>query len=99
MGRKEISVSHVNFSPHDGFDTGGGTHVLVDAGYRVKYVQEEYLGEPTTGFLQNSKVIIKISDLAVHYLNGSCWMPTSENTLSEKNQFLFETIRSMGVEI
>lgn len=98
-GKKEISVSHIDFSPHGDFDTGGGTHVLVDEGHRVKWVQEEYLGEPTTGFLQNSKVIIKISDLAVHYLNGSCWMPTSESTLSEKNQFLFETIRSMGMEI
>ena len=48
---------------------------------------------------QNSKVIIKISDLAVHYLNGSCWMPTSQTTLEEKNQFLFETIKSMGMEI
>ena len=99
VGRKGIPLSHINFSPHGDFDTGGGTHVLVDEGYKIKWVLEEYLGEPTTGFLQNSKVIIKISDLAVHYLNGSCWMPTSENTLSEKNQFLFETIRSMGMKI
>jgi hypothetical protein len=98
-GRRGIPVSHINFSPHSGFDTGGGTHILVDAGYKVKWVQEEYLGEATTGFLQNSKVIIKISDLAVHYLNGSCWMPTSQTTLEEKNQFLFETIKSMGMEI
>jgi hypothetical protein len=99
VGRKGISVSHINFSPHSGFDTGGGTHVLVEEGYSIKWVQEEYLGEPTTGFLQNSKVIIKISDIAVHYLNGSCWMPTSENIISDKNRFLFETIRSMGMEI
>lgn len=99
VGRKGIPVSHIDFSPNSVFDTGGGTHVLVDAGYRVKWVQEEYLGEPTTGFLQNSKVIIKISDLAVHYLNGSCWMPTSQNTIEEKNQFLFDTIKSMGMEI
>ena len=99
VGRKGIPVSHIDFSPNSVFDTGGGTHVLVDAGYRVKWVQEEYLGEPTTGFLQNSKVIIKISDLAVHYLNGSCWMPTSQNTIEEKNQFLFDIIKSMGMEI
>ena len=99
VGRKGIPVSHIDFSPNSTFDTGGGTHVLVDAGYRVKWVQEEYLGEPTTGFLQNSKVIIKISDLAVHYLNGSCWMPTSQNTIEEKNKFLFDTIKSMGMEI
>ena len=48
---------------------------------------------------ENSKVIIKISDLAVHYLNGSCWMSTSQTTIEEKNQFLFETIKSMGMEI
>jgi hypothetical protein len=99
VGRKGIPVSHIDFSPNSTFDTGGGTHVLIDAGYRVKWVQEEYLGEPTTGFLQNSKVIIKISDLAVHYLNGSCWMPTSQNTIEEKNKFLFDTIKSMGMEI
>jgi hypothetical protein len=99
VGRKGISVSHINFAPHSIFDTGGGTHVLVDAGYKVKWVQEEYLGESTTGFLQNSKVIIKISDLAVHYLNGSCWMPTDQNTIEQKNQFLFDTIKSMGMEI
>jgi len=99
VGRKGIPVSHIDFSPNSTFDTGGGTHVLVDSGYRVKWVQEEYLGEPTTGFLQNSKVIIKISDLAVHYLNGSCWMPTSQNTIEEKNKFLFDTIKSMGMEI
>ena len=99
VGRRGTSVSHIDFSPHVGFDTGGGTHVLVDAGYKVKWVQEEYLGEATTGFLQNSKVIIKISDLAVHYLNGSCWMSTSQTTIEEKNQFLFETIKSMGMEI
>lgn len=97
-GRRGILIDSVDFSPNIGLDTGGGSHVLIDAGHKIKYVQEEYLGKPTTGFLQTSNVIIKISDFAIHYLNGSCWMTTSEQTLSEKNKFLLETIQEMGVK-
>lgn len=98
-GKCGISILDIDFSPSNGFDTGCGTCYLVESGYKINYLSEKYLGEKTTEFLQNSNVIINISDLAIHYLNGSCWMPTSEKTLSGKNTFLFETLRNMGIEI
>lgn len=88
--RKNINVKNINFLPDNLGDTGSGTSVLLDGKNRIMEFNEKYIGEATNGFLQNSVVFINISDLAIHYLNGSSWMSTDITVIGEKNKKLLE---------
>jgi len=94
-GRRDISLSGIDFLPSLGKDTGAGTSELLNRGYIIKRVPEEYLGfDSGKGFIQTQPSIIQFGDFGIHYLNGSEWMGISEEVRIEKKKFLLETLRN-----
>jgi hypothetical protein len=92
-GKKDINLSDIDFMPANYCDSGAGTSLLMNVENRIMKFIETHIGEPTTGFPQNSVVIANISDLAIHYLNGSSWMHTEGDILEEKNKKLLEFLK------
>jgi hypothetical protein len=94
-GKKEIKLDGINFLPSPGRDTGAGTSELLNRGYRIKEVPEEYLGfNPEGGYIQTQPSIVKFGDFGIHHLNGSEWMGVNEDVRIEKKRFLLETIEN-----
>jgi hypothetical protein len=95
-GEKRISLSGINFLPSPGKDTGSGTSVLLNRGYRVREVNEERIGfKDTESPLQKQSGLIRFENFGIHYLNGSEWMMVDPQTREEKRNFLLETISQM----
>jgi hypothetical protein len=92
-GKKSIPLSGINFSPSPGKDTGSGTSVLLNRGYKVKEVTEERIGFKDNDFpVQKQSGLIKFENFGVHYLNGSEWMSVDPQVREEKRNLLSETI-------
>jgi len=43
-GKKDISLKEIDFSPRSGMDTGAGTSKLLQKGYKIKNLREDYIG-------------------------------------------------------
>lgn len=94
-GKKEIKLDGINFLPSPGRDTGSGTSELLNRGYRIKEVPEEYLGfDSEKGYIQTQPSIVKFGDFGIHYLNGSEWMGVREDVRIVKKKILLETIEN-----
>lgn len=95
-GKKSVSLSGIDFLPSPGKDTGSGTSVLLNQGYKIREVVEERVGFKESNFpLQKQSGLIKFEDFGVHYLNGSEWMSVDSPTRDKKRNLLSETISQM----
>jgi len=93
-GEKSVSLKGINFLPSGTRDTGAGTSELLNRGYRIKEVLEEYLGfDPEKGYIQTQPSVVKFGDFGIHYLNGSEWMGIKDEVRKAKEKFLLETIK------
>lgn len=90
--KKEIRIDNIDFLPNHKGDTGSNTDELLLNGNKLKPIKENYMGDPATGYYQNSLVIVEIGDLAIHYMNGSEWMPTDRNISINKNKKLLDIL-------
>lgn len=86
--KKEVRIDNIDFLPNHKGDTGSNTDELLLNGNRLKCISENYMGDPVTGYYQNSLVIVEIGDLAIHYMNGSEWMSTDRSIAADKNKKL-----------
>jgi hypothetical protein len=92
-GKKDISLSEIEFLPEHGFDSGSGTRSMISQGYKIRYVQSENLGDHNNNIpLQIQSSIVKFEDVGIHYLNASGWMKTDANVLKSKKDMLIEQI-------
>lgn len=95
-GKKSIHLSGINFSPSPGRDTGSGTSVLLERGYKIRGVAEERIGfKDNESPVQKQAGLIKFENFGIHYLNGSEWMSVDPQVREEKRNFLLETISQM----
>ena len=95
-GKKTIYLAGINFSPTPGRDTGSGTSVLLNRGYKIKGVAEEKIGfKDNKSPLQEQSGLVKFENFGVHYLNGSEWMPVDLRVREEKKELLLETINQI----
>lgn len=90
--KKKIRIDNIDFLPNHKGDTGCNTDELLLNGNKLKAIKETYMGDPVTGYYQNSLVIVEIGDLAIHYMNGSEWMPTDKNISTDKNKKLLDIL-------
>lgn len=93
-GSRVVTLDDVDFLPQIGRDTGALTSILIEKGYNIRYITEEYLGDRTTDYLQTSPVLVKFEELAIHYLNGSNWMVADLSIITEKNRYLVDYLNT-----
>lgn len=90
--RKKINIANIDFFPDTKGDTGSNTSELINDSHKINALTENYLGDPINGYYQNSSVLVQVGDLAIHYMNGSGWMPTDGFITLDKNKRLLDIL-------
>jgi hypothetical protein len=93
--RSGISLKDINFFPNTEIsgDSGCATHKIIKSKeYKIQFLEETFIGEQTTKYPQMSTVMVKIGDIAFHYLNGSFWMNGTKELYQAKNQMIIDLL-------